>query len=87
MARRATHLAVVACQVRAVVQLVDSLETSRFGIIGIRLIRIGFFQSNPKRYNSGGTRFAIDTRLGRNLRFEFLHSKFDFITGRCIFEE
>ncbi len=71
--RGAIHLAAFAGLARAFAQFVDFPDTSRFGRVRIALIKIGFFQSNPKRYNSRGTESAIDTRLGRNLRFEFAH--------------
>jgi len=87
MARRPTHLAVAACRARAVVQLVDSLETPRFGSVGISLIKDWILPIKSETAQFWWHKVAIDTRLGRNLRFEFPHSKFDFITGRCIFEE
>jgi hypothetical protein len=87
MARRARHLAGAARWARAIAQFVDSLETFRFGSAGISLIKDWILPIKSETAQFRGARFATDATLGRNLRFEFLHSKFDFITARCIFVE
>jgi len=87
MVRYALQVAAVTRMGLALSQCVDSLDCSRFGRVRVAVSKIGFLLSNPWRYNFKGAETASDTKSGRNRRFEFVHSKIDFITDESMFEE